>query len=132
MTKIKVYDNYPALGLVPSRVASQMIAAGAPKHIRQFDLLIAAPTKAAAIQAVCDLDGGRIFYRTSDLRLAMGNRMAALREAGELDRPRILAYAMYGTGGHEVIDVETGNIIGSFTHALGKTTFTRATDAPTS
>ncbi len=66
---------------------------GMPTHRRQAQVLVVAPSKAAAHGLADGIRGLNAPARSDpDFRLASGNEVDALAAAGQLDEPRVLAY----------------------------------------
>lgn len=101
MAKLKTYSMWRGM------VAPQIIGAlGLPRHIQQADIIVVAPTKAAALDLITTtpyIYGGR---SANELRVDTSSVAGAYAEAGLVDRPRILVCAGVGhPSDNRVIDV---------------------------
>jgi hypothetical protein len=101
-------------GFAPRNVLDLL---GEPQHIRQARVLIVAPTKTAAFHLAQDRHIGYTTLRDPEFRLACGNDMDGLREAGRLERPAI--YVLPLNGGMRspvaVLDADGPRIVGHLT-----------------
>lgn len=76
-------------------IASGRVAAliQVPRYQRQVDVLVVAPSKAAAYGLASAMPDISVPSRSDpDFRLATGNEVDALAAAGQLDHERVLAY----------------------------------------
>lgn len=116
----KVYDNYPTNCLALGKTLQVMRAIGEPSHIVQYTVCISAFTKGEAVEIAKSV--GDHSARPASFRLGRGNALFAMIEAGLFDEPgRVIAL---GSGGHpRVVDVISGEVIGSIHTAQGVSTY---------
>lgn len=112
--------------LLPYPVATRLREHGMPAHVVQGTVFVVAPVKATALALFDDLFGGN--WRGRDLRLAMGNDLDALDEAGVLTEGRVVAYYR-AIRDEPILAFSTtdrqGTLIGSWHYTgNGKTVFT--------
>lgn len=80
---LKVYAQ--RVSLLPYTWTSE--ATGFETHHGQGDLFVVAESKAAAADLVSEVGG---YVKTADLRLAQGNDLDPIRDAGHFDAPVVL------------------------------------------
>lgn len=110
---LRFYSNSRSRGAAPWEVVHLMDALGYPGYQERVPLLIAATSKVSAIGQVSAVLGAENpFYAAAGLGPAVGRHVEMLREAGELDVPRVLAFGFRdGENAHiGVVDVATGLI----------------------
>lgn len=107
-----------------------------PQHVRQARVLLIAASKAAAVRMCEDIrahspNGVPISLPTlsdPEFRLATGNDVEALREAGLLDEPGVFVMPMLSRPGDAVVRVDTNGVrvIGTLGGERNKRTFVAA------
>lgn len=111
---MKVYDNYRINGYVPTAFASLMHEkADAAPHIRQFSMYVSGKTKKDALDHL--EQAHRWSPRAVDIRIAQGNVVNALIDAGVFEDHRVVLTALTLSVGN-VIDPGTGEVIGRIKH----------------
>ncbi|MEU0078487.1 hypothetical protein ABZY58_11375 [Micromonospora tulbaghiae] len=83
-------------------------ALGAPSHIRQARVLAVAPTKAAAVHVYAEHGFRGVRPSDSEFRVAMGNDVDALAEAGLLNEPGVWVLPSAIGGGDTVVRMQPG------------------------
>jgi hypothetical protein len=94
VAKLKTYTLGPH-GFID---AATRDALGVAPHIRQARVIAVATSKTHAVQVYAEHGFPNVSPRDSEFRVAMGNDLDALTEAGELAEPGVWVMPSLGTG----------------------------------